>query len=88
MRFDSHVYEGYNIPPNYDSMIGKLIIHRPSRAEALATMRRALSEFEVEGVKTTIPLLREIFAHQAFIDGKVDTTFIERTWTNPATAAK
>ena len=88
VRFDSHVYEGYNIPPNYDSMIGKLIIHRPSRAEALATMRRALSEFEVEGVKTTIPLLREIFAHQAFIDGKVDTTFIERTWTNPATAAK
>ena len=88
VRFDSHGYEGYNIPPNYDSMIGKLIIHRPSRAEALATMRRALSEFEVEGVKTTIPLLREIFAHQAFIDGKVDTTFIERTWTNPATAAK
>ena len=88
VRFDSHVYEGYKIPPNYDSMIGKLIIHRPTREESLATMRRALSEFEVEGIKTTIPLLREIFNNSAFIEGKVDTTFIERTLLPPAAASK
>ena len=88
VRFDSHVHEGYKIPPNYDSMIGKLIIHRPTRTESLATMRRALSEFEIEGVKTTIPLLREIFNNSAFIEGKVDTTFIERTLLPPATASK
>ncbi len=80
VRFDSHVYEGYTISPYYDSMIGKLIVHRNSREEALACMRRALDEMVIEGVKTTIPLAREILSHSAFIDGQVDTTFIERTW--------
>ncbi len=80
VRFDSHVHEGYTISPFYDSMIGKLIVHRPSREEAIACMRRALDEFEVEGIKTTIPLLRKIIRNASFIDGKVDTTFIERTW--------
>lgn len=79
IRFDSHVYQGYTIGPYYDSLIGKLIVHRASRAESFACMRRALSEFVVEGVKTTIPLLQEIFNNAAFIDGNVDTTFIERT---------
>ncbi|MGN6627148.1 MAG: acetyl-CoA carboxylase biotin carboxylase subunit, partial [Tepidisphaeraceae bacterium] len=51
VRWDSHVYSGYKIPPNYDSMIGKLIVHRPTRAEAIATMRRALSEFHVAPIK-------------------------------------
>ncbi|HTI51626.1 MAG TPA: acetyl-CoA carboxylase biotin carboxylase subunit [Planctomycetaceae bacterium] len=80
VRFDSHVYQDYTIGPYYDSMIGKLIVHKPTRAEAMACMRRALAEFVVEGVKTTIPLLREIFANTAFEKGEVDTTFIERTW--------
>jgi acetyl-CoA carboxylase biotin carboxylase subunit len=80
VRFDSHVYEGYTIGPNYDSLIGKLIVHRPSRAASLACMRRALGEFVIEGVKTTIPLLRKIFTHSAFLEGRVDTTFIERTF--------
>ncbi len=80
VRFDSHVYEGYTISPYYDSMIGKLIVHRRTRDEAIACMRRALHEFVVEGVKTTIPLARKMFAHQAFVDAKVDTTFVERTW--------
>jgi acetyl-CoA carboxylase biotin carboxylase subunit len=79
VRFDSHVYEGYRIPPNYDSLIGKLIIHRNSREESFATMRRALHEFVIEGVKTTIPLAKKIFNNSAFIEGKVDTTFVERT---------
>lgn len=80
VRFDSHVYQGYTIGPYYDSMIGKLIVHRPTRAESFACMRRALSEFQVEGIKTTIPILQWIFNLPEFIEGKVDTTFIERTW--------
>ncbi len=80
VRFDSHVHEGYTIGPYYDSLIGKLIVHRPSRTEAIACMRRALDEFVIEGIKTTIPLARKIFNHSAFVDGQVDTTFIERTF--------
>ncbi len=80
VRLDSHVTTGYRIPPNYDSLAAKLLVWRPTRTEALATMRRALAEFVVEGIKTTIPRLREIFDHPDFIAGKVDTTFIERTW--------
>jgi len=80
VRFDSHVHEGYTISPYYDSLIGKLIVHRPTRDEALRCMRRALDEFVIDGIKTTIPLARKIFSHSAFIEGRVDTTFIERTW--------
>jgi acetyl-CoA carboxylase biotin carboxylase subunit len=80
VRLDSHVVPGYRVPPNYDSLVAKLIVHQPTRAEALACMRRALSEFVVEGIKTTIPLHREIFNHSSFIEGQVDTTFIERNW--------
>lgn len=80
VRLDTHVVTGYRVPPHYDSMVAKLLVYQPSRAEALAAMRRALAEFVVEGVKTTIPILREIFNHSAFIDGRVDTTFIERNW--------
>lgn len=79
VRFDSHVYQGYTIGPYYDSMIGKLIVHRATREESIRCMRRALAEFVVEGVQTTIPLLREIFNNAAFMTGAVDTTFIERT---------
>ena len=80
VRLDSHVVSGYRVPPNYDSLVAKLLVHQPTRAEALACMRRALNEFRVEGIKTTIPLHREIFNHSAFIEGQVDTTFIERNW--------
>lgn len=81
VRWDSHVHEGYLVGPNYDSLIGKLIVHRDSRPESIRTMQRALAEFEVEGIKTTIPLLRRILAHPDFIEGRLDTTFVERTWT-------
>ncbi len=80
VRFDSHVYCGYRISACYDSCIGKLIVHQPSRSEAIACMRRALDEFHIEPVKTTIPLLKQIFNHRDFIRGKVDTEFIERTF--------
>jgi len=85
VRFDSHVYQDYTIGPYYDSMIGKLIVHKPTREESIACMRRALAEFVIEGVKTTIPLLREIFSNAAFMKGEFDTTFIERTWTSQST---
>ncbi|MFO0849415.1 MAG: acetyl-CoA carboxylase biotin carboxylase subunit [Gemmataceae bacterium] len=78
VRLDSHVVPGYRVPPNYDSMVAKLLVHRPTRAEAIAAMRRALREFQVEGIQTTIPLHRQIMDLPAFADGTVDTTFIER----------
>ncbi len=78
VRLDTHVCAGYVVPANYDSMVAKLIVHKPSRAEAIACMRRALDEFHVEGIKTIIPLHRQIFNHTSFIEGHIDTTFIER----------
>jgi acetyl-CoA carboxylase biotin carboxylase subunit len=78
VRIDSHVYAGYRIPPNYDSMIGKLIVHRASRAEAIATMKRALGELHVWPIKTTVPLHLQIMDNQHFQRGEVDTGFIER----------
>ncbi len=78
VRMDTHVCQGYRVPPNYDSLIAKLLVHRNTRTEAIATMRRALREFVVEGIATTIPIHRELMSHSAFVEGKVDTTFIER----------
>ncbi|MFY9253750.1 MAG: acetyl-CoA carboxylase biotin carboxylase subunit [Fuerstiella sp.] len=80
VRFDSHVHEGYTISPYYDSMIGKLIVHRPTREESIACMKRCLREFTVEGVKTTLPLAKKMFNNADFVEGTVDTTFVERTW--------
>ncbi|HYE99268.1 MAG TPA: acetyl-CoA carboxylase biotin carboxylase subunit, partial [Planctomycetota bacterium] len=77
VRLDSHAYAGYVIPPFYDSMIGKLIVHQKTRDEAVACMKRALSEFVVEGVPTTIPIHQAIFDHTQYIKGQVDTNFIE-----------
>jgi acetyl-CoA carboxylase biotin carboxylase subunit len=80
VRLDTHVVSGYRVPPNYDSLLAKLIVHQPTRIEVLATMRRALAEFTIEGVKTTIPLHREVLNHSSFVEGHVDTTFVERNW--------
>ena len=79
IRLDTHVVTGYRVPPNYDSMVAKLIVHQPTRVEAIAVMRRALREFTVEGIQTTIPIHQEIMKTAEFINGKVDTTFIERS---------
>ncbi len=81
VRFDSHAHSGYIVPPFYDSMIGKLIVHQATRAEAIACMQRALAELRVEGIKTTVPLHQEILGHSAFVEGRIDTTFVERTFT-------
>jgi acetyl-CoA carboxylase biotin carboxylase subunit len=79
VRFDTHAHSGYVVPPNYDSMIGKLIVHQPTRAEAIVCMLRALAELRVEGIYTTVPIHQEILSHSAFAEGRVDTTFVERT---------
>jgi acetyl-CoA carboxylase biotin carboxylase subunit len=78
IRLDSHVVTGYRVPSTYDSLIAKLLAYQPTREEALATMRRALAEFRVEGIHTTIALHREIFNTSAFVEGRVDTKFVER----------
>jgi acetyl-CoA carboxylase biotin carboxylase subunit len=79
VRWDSHVTAGYAVPPNYDSLVGKLIVHAPTRDEAIARMRRALDELIIEGVKTTKPLHQRMFQHPDFIAGRVDTTWVERS---------
>ena len=80
VRVDTHVHQGWTISPNYDSLIAKLIVHRDTRTEAIATMRRALQEFVIEPVKTTIPACLEILSHNLFVKGKVDTGFVERNF--------
>lgn len=82
VRVDTHVCAGYRVPPNYDSLIAKLLVHQPTRERAVASMRRALDEFVVQGIKTTIPFHRRIFRDKAFLDGKVDTQYLERNYLN------
>src|SRR5580704_6139079 len=79
VRFDSHAHPGYTVSPHYDSMIGKLIVHQPTRRIAIDCMLRALSELRIEGIKTTVPLHRAILSHGAFVEGRIDTTFVERS---------
>jgi len=78
VRVDSFVYDQYTVVPNYDSLIGKLIVHADTREEAIKRMARALDEFRIEGIKTTIFFHKRIMAHKDFIDGDIDTSFLER----------
>jgi acetyl-CoA carboxylase biotin carboxylase subunit len=78
IRVDSHVFAGYRVPPNYDSLLGKLIAWGGTREEALGRAYQALDEFIIEGVHTTIPFLREVLEHPDFVAGRVDTSFVER----------
>ena len=77
VRLDTHVYAGYTIPPNYDSMIAKLITTAQTRKEAIYKMKRALDEFVIEGIKTTIPFHRQLMDHPAYISGDYTTKFME-----------
>ena len=77
VRVDSHVYSGYTIPPNYDSMIAKLIVSAPSREEALVRMKRALQEFVIEGIKTTIPFHIKLMDDERFRSGQFTTAFMD-----------
>ena len=77
VRIDTHVYAGYMIPPNYDSMIAKLITTAQSREEAINKMKRALDEFVIEGIKTTIPFHRQLMDHSDYVSGNYTTKFME-----------
>ena len=78
VRVDTHVYAGYTVPPYYDSLLAKVIVHGRDRAEALARMGQALDSFILEGITTTIPFLGRIIHHPDFVAGRVDTRFLER----------
>lgn len=77
VRIDSAAYTGYFIPPYYDSMVAKLIVHAPTRDEAVRKMKRALSEFVVEGIETTIPFHLKLMNHDVFVSGDFNTKFLE-----------
>ncbi|TXE08324.1 acetyl-CoA carboxylase biotin carboxylase subunit [Gelidibacter salicanalis] len=77
VRLDTHVYSGYTIPPNYDSMIAKLITTAQTREEAINKMKRALDEFVIEGIKTTIPFHRQLMDHPDYLAGNYTTKFME-----------
>ncbi len=76
IRMDTHIYSGYVVPPNYDSMLGKLIVHGADRIEAVSRMRSALEQLVLDGVSTTAPFLREILGHVKFVAGAYDTSFV------------
>ena len=78
IRVDSHLYNGYRVPPNYDSMIGKLIAHGETREAAIARMRGALAELVIDGIKTNAPLHRRILSDARFLDGGTDIHYLEK----------
>jgi acetyl-CoA carboxylase biotin carboxylase subunit len=78
VRIDSHCYPGYSIPPHYDSLLSKLIVWGADRTEAIQRMQRALDEYAITGVRTTIPFHQRVLAHPAFQAGDVHTDFIEK----------
>ncbi len=78
VRVDTHIYAGYTVPPYYDSLLAKVIVHGNDRAEALARMHQALEGFIIEGVTTTIPFLGRVITDPLFQAGHVDTKFLER----------
>jgi acetyl-CoA carboxylase biotin carboxylase subunit len=86
VRLDTHAYSGYRVPPNYDSLLAKLIVFGNTRDEAIARARNALGSFVIEGVHTTIPFLAEVVLDPRFIRGDVDTSFLERFMSERAAA--
>jgi acetyl-CoA carboxylase, biotin carboxylase subunit len=78
VRVDTHIFQGAVVSPHYDSMIAKLLVHRPTREEAIITMKRALSEFRIGPIKTTIPACEKILSHNMYMQNKVNTGFIEQ----------
>ncbi|MBI2002035.1 MAG: acetyl-CoA carboxylase biotin carboxylase subunit [candidate division NC10 bacterium] len=78
VRVDSHAYVGYVVPPYYDSLLGKLIVHGCDRGEAIARMQRALDETQIQGVQTTIPFHQKVLRHPDFLAGRTSTRFLER----------
>ncbi|MDX1640692.1 MAG: acetyl-CoA carboxylase biotin carboxylase subunit, partial [Balneolaceae bacterium] len=84
VRVDTHAYAGYKVPPHYDSMIAKLIVSAANREEAISRMKRALEEFVIEGIKTTIPYHLQLMDDPNFINGDFNTQYLEKSFTfNP-----
>jgi acetyl-CoA carboxylase, biotin carboxylase subunit len=83
VRVDSAAYQGYTIPPNYDSLVGKLIVHGRTRTEALLRLRRALDEFIIDGIETTLPLFRRLVRNSDMQDGDYDIHWLERFLAQP-----
>jgi acetyl-CoA carboxylase biotin carboxylase subunit len=77
VRIDSAIYQGYAIPPFYDSLIGKLIVSGKTRNESLSRLRRALDEYVVDGIETTLPLFRQLVRNPDIIDGQYDIHWLE-----------
>ena len=80
VRFDSHAHAGYVVPPYYDSMIAKLLVHQPDRDAAIRCMKRALDELRITGIQTTTAFHKQILCDSAFVEGHMDTTYVERKW--------
>jgi len=78
VRFDSHIYAGYEISPSYDSLIGKLIVHAPTRDQAIQKTLGAIDEFHVSPIKTTAPFCRKVLEHRLFRQGRIHTGFVEQ----------
>ena len=85
VRVDTHAYAGYRVPPHYDSLLAKLLVHADTRQEAITRMRLALESFIVEGVHTTIPFLIELMQDPDIIAGDIDTKFLDRRMAERAT---
>jgi acetyl-CoA carboxylase biotin carboxylase subunit len=84
VRVDTHIYEGYVVPPNYDSLLAKLIVHDDDRPSAIRRALRALNEMVIEGPRTNKPFVRRILEHPEFVRGQFDTGFVGRLLTPPA----
>ena len=87
VRMDSHLYSGYEVPPYYDSLLGKLIVWGPDRAAAIARSRVALDELIVDGIVTNIPLHRALLEHRTFLDGEFTTNLLDRVGSGAFLAA-
>lgn len=80
VRIDTHGYQGFRLSPKYDSLLAKVLVWQPTRPAAIRCMQRALAEFQIEPLKTTLPFLRKVLAHADFASGVIDTSFVERTF--------
>jgi acetyl-CoA carboxylase biotin carboxylase subunit len=80
VRDDSGVYEGWQVPVHYDPLISKLVAWGEDRADAIARLRRAVAEYRVLGIQTTLPFFERVLRHEAFVAGEYDTSFVERHW--------
>jgi len=83
VRVDTHIYSGYTVPPYYDSLLAKLVVHGRDRQEAIVRARRALSMFRIEGVKTSIGLHQRILEDRDFVAGNLSTAFMDRFLSRP-----